>query len=247
MSSLRQSPLPTLQSLSASFGDVQTLLEPLFFYKYEQLSSALQANSSAPALSAASDSNDELRGRLDAARMQVSAAYVLLDLVWILLKIKGIDHTSHPVMQELERVKSYFKKIQSAQAKEKEEESQPKLDKSAAGRFIRAALVCAAPESLQGKHTKFDEDTSSSSTPKKADKEEQATPKNADDSSAANTPASSSKSKKKKRLAVDPFDGYDKPSTSKQSKPSKSNDDATPSSASASAQKKTKKRSTETE
>ncbi len=67
--------------------------------------------------------------------MQVSAAYVLMDLVWILLKTKGVDPTNHPVMQELERVKSYFGKIKRVQENEKEEPGKGgnKVDRSAAG------------------------------------------------------------------------------------------------------------------
>ncbi len=123
MSSLRQSPLPTLQALSASFTELSTILQPLLAHNYEALNTALQANSSASAATqpdAAEKGEDELHGRLDAARMQVSVAYVLMDLVWILLKTKGVDPTNHPVMQELERVKSYFGKIKRVQDDEKE-------------------------------------------------------------------------------------------------------------------------------
>ena len=66
---------------------------------------------------------------------------MLMDLVWILLKTKGVDTTNHPVMQELERVKSYFGKIKRVQENEDEKEERgARVDRSAAGRFIRAAL-----------------------------------------------------------------------------------------------------------
>ncbi len=119
----------TLQALSASFTELSTILQPLLAHNYEALNTALQANSSASASTqtdAADKGEDELHGRLDAARMQVSVAYVLMDLVWILLKTKGVDPTNHPVMQELERVKSYFGKIKRVQDDEKEPKEEQK-------------------------------------------------------------------------------------------------------------------------
>ncbi|KAJ1030117.1 hypothetical protein NDA16_000817 [Ustilago loliicola] len=204
MSSLRQSPLPTLQALSSSFSDLSAILQPLLAHNYEQLNSALQANSS----TTQNATEDELHGRLDAARMQVSAAYVLMDLVWILLKTKGVDPTNHPVMQELERVKSYFGKIKRGQDNEKEPAEQQKgmkVDRSAAGRFIRAALA-REPGSTPGKHTKF-EDESANKEGQKTDGE--ATPSKKEAAAATATPSSN----KKKRPAMDPFEGYDKPKT----------------------------------
>ncbi|SPO42610.1 related to LRP1 - nuclear exosome-associated nucleic acid binding protein [Moesziomyces antarcticus] len=213
MSSLRQSPLPTLQALSASFTELSTILQPLLAHNYEAINTALQANSSASASTqpdAAEKGEDELHGRLDAARMQVSVAYVLMDLVWILLKTKGVDPTNHPVMQELERVKSYFGKIKRVQDDEKEPKNEQKgsrVDKSAAGRFIRAALA-GEPGSTPGKHTKFDDDASPAKPEKKQETKEAETGSAAEE--VKTTPAG-----KKKRPAMDPFEGYDKPKTPK--------------------------------
>lgn len=207
MSSLRQSPLPTLQALSSSFTDLNSILQPLLAHNYEALNAALQSNSST-----AEKSEDELHGRLDAARMQVSVAYVLMDLVWILLKTKGVDPTHHPVMQELERVKSYFGKIKRVQDNEKEPETNEKatrVDRSAAGRFIRAALA-GEPGSTPGKHTKFDDDAAEKKEAEKVEDVVTPAKKSASTAAAAATPAS-----KKKRPAMDPFEGYDKPKTPK--------------------------------
>ncbi|CDS00150.1 related to nuclear regulator [Sporisorium scitamineum] len=203
MSSLRQSPLPALQALSSSFTDLTAILQPLLAHNYEQLNAALQSNSSQD------NAGDELHGRLDAARMQVSVAYVLMDLVWILLKTKGVDPTNHPVMQELERVKSYFGKIKRVQEDEKEPEQGAKLDRSAAGRFIRAALA-GEPGSTTGKHTKFDEENETPSEAKATPSQKTASPAPAAAPAATSTPSS-----KKKRPAIDPFEGYDKPKTPK--------------------------------
>nr|WJN24844.1 homeodomain transcription factor bE [Tranzscheliella williamsii] len=199
MSSLRQTPLPTLQALSASFTDLSTVLEPLLDHKYESLNAALQKNSSAATASASSSGDvDELGGRLDAARLQVSVAYVLMDLVWILLKTKGVDATSHPVLQELERVKGYFGKIKRVQEAANEEGERPAVDRSAAGRFIRAALAANGDTPTVAKHTKFDDDAATK--PIEAAPEPAAPPKP--------TPT-------RKRPAMDPFAGYDAPSTHK--------------------------------
>lgn len=206
MSSLRQSPLPTLTALSSTFTELTTILQPLQAHNYEQLNAALQANSSASEKAA----EDELHGRLDAARMQVSVAYVLMDLVWILLKVKGVDPTNHPVMQELERVKSYFGKIKRVQEQEKEPEQQhngSKVDKSAAGRFIRAALA-GEPGSTPGKHTKFEDEPTEKVEQAKASPSKRVMP-----AAAATTVATPTS--QKKRPAMDPFEGYDKPKTPK--------------------------------
>lgn len=232
MSSLRQSPLPTLQALSSSFTDLNTILQPLLSHNYEALNAALQANSSTK-----DAAEDELHGRLDAARMQVSVAYVLMDLVWILLKTKGVDATNHPVMQELERVKSYFGKIKSVQEKEKEPSADKgmKVDRSAAGRFIRAALA-GEPGSSTGKHTKFDEETEVNQPATEA-KVEKETPRRKEvEVKATSTPASG----KKKRPAMDPFEGYDRPKTPKTDSPAKSTD-STAASTPSKKQKKSKK------
>ncbi|KAJ1028917.1 hypothetical protein NDA18_002939 [Ustilago nuda] len=241
MSSLRQSPLPTLKTLSFSFTDLSNILQPLLAHNYEQLNSALQANSS----TTQNASKDELHGRLDAARMQVSVAYVLMDLVWILLKTKGVDPMNHPVMQELERVKSYFGKIKRVQDNEKEPAAQgekgTKVDRSAAGRFIRAALA-GEPGSTPGKHTKFN-DESAEKKDKQVEKKEveqaeaEATPSKKE-ATAAGT--GTSLSNKTKRPAMDPFEGYNKPKTPKTAPatPSKKT-----SSAASSPSKKQKKKS----
>lgn len=70
-----------------------------------------------------------------------------------------------------------------------------KLDRSAAGRFIRAALASGA-----GKHTKFDEDGSPAASPAPAAEED----KEEEEKSAPSTPAPAPASKRPK---CDPFEG----------------------------------------
>ena len=73
MSSLTKSPLPTLQAVSSSFAALQEVLEPLLGeHTLEAITQTLQER----------EDPSDLEGRLDSARLQVSVAYVLLDLVW---------------------------------------------------------------------------------------------------------------------------------------------------------------------
>lgn len=58
------------------------------------------------------------------------------------LRINGIKAKDHPVMRELARVRQYMEKIKSAEENEARQNGAGlHLDKSAAGRFIKAALV----------------------------------------------------------------------------------------------------------
>ena len=56
------------------------------------------------------------------------------------LRLNGVDAKRHAIFRELTRVKQYFEKIQSAENVEAKRENLV-LDKSAAGRFIKHALV----------------------------------------------------------------------------------------------------------
>ncbi|PWN52187.1 hypothetical protein IE53DRAFT_385382 [Violaceomyces palustris] len=221
MSSLSRSPLPTLRALDSSLSQLDRILQPLLANQsFKTLNEDLQSGSSVQKKERKGNKDgdkeeggkeeeeetNELAGRLDSARMQVSLAYVLLDLIWIYLKTKGIDPTNHPVMSELERVKSYFTKIKSVQdAEGKEQEKHTRLDKSAAGRFIRAALA-----SGNGTHTRFEGESKDGEEEEEEDVEEKegksGEKKESEEDGAA-------KVGKKGRVIQDPFEGYDKPST----------------------------------
>lgn len=54
------------------------------------------------------------------------------------LRLKGVDALQHPVYREITRVKQYFDKMKALQ---QPEEPTMKLDKEAAGRFIKHGLV----------------------------------------------------------------------------------------------------------
>lgn len=57
------------------------------------------------------------------------------------LRLNGTDVKDHPIRTELSRVRNYVQKIKEAQAAPRD----MALDKEAAGRFIKAALVCPTP------------------------------------------------------------------------------------------------------
>ncbi|PWN95405.1 hypothetical protein FA09DRAFT_362783 [Tilletiopsis washingtonensis] len=208
-------PAPTLATLRSALATLTSTLDPLLASPLSALAQQLESGSSQTQAKHAERvqtksgeaSRAELDGRLDAARLNVSVAYVLLDLVWMYLKVEGIDPATHPVVPELERVKGYFAKIAAAQ-KLNEEKAEPRsrVDATAAGRFIKAALdKGAAP---QGQHTRFEKkgEASSSSDSSSSDG-------SSDEEAPAPAPAavtsSKEKGKGKAKQSLDPYAGYE--------------------------------------
>lgn len=88
-----------------------------------------------------SETMSSLGGEIEKSKLLVNIGYVLLNLIWSLsphllplstalgidapgvvivyLRTKGIDPDSHPVIPELERIKSYFSKVKHAENPEK--------------------------------------------------------------------------------------------------------------------------------
>lgn len=60
------------------------------------------------------------------------------------LRLHGTSAKDHPVFRELTRVKQYFQKIEGV--KSRDEGRTSKLDKAAANRFIKHALVSSKRE-----------------------------------------------------------------------------------------------------
>lgn len=56
------------------------------------------------------------------------------------LRLHGVNAKEHPIFRELSRVKQYFEKIKNAEAGDAKRTA-TSLDKAAAGRFIKHALV----------------------------------------------------------------------------------------------------------
>ncbi|KAF2397464.1 hypothetical protein EJ06DRAFT_150303 [Trichodelitschia bisporula] len=109
----------SVEQLASSIDDVETALEPL-------LSTAIADYTAQLPL-------------LDRAKAYVLAAYTIESLLYSSLRLSGQDAKSHPVFTELQRVRQRFEKIKEVEAGD----TQPSmaLDKSAAQRFISAALA----------------------------------------------------------------------------------------------------------
>ena len=146
---------PLVEDLSSEIDNLTAALEPL-------LQTSLSTSASRLPL-------------LDKAKLYVLATYTIESLLFSYLRLHGTDAKSHPVFQELNRVKSYFSKIQNAEGQGTE--NQKRVDKEAAGRFIKHGLAgndrydreraemrekerAGAKRKLEevsvGKHTRFD-------------------------------------------------------------------------------------------
>lgn len=85
---------------------------------------------------------DRLNSESDALkRMKIANnyAYVLVTLSFAYLKSIGVDTTKHPIMEDLERVKSYMKRYKDASSGVDDEEKK-RVETEQAKRFISAAL-----------------------------------------------------------------------------------------------------------
>ncbi|BGP31436.1 hypothetical protein JCM10296v2_003200 [Rhodotorula toruloides] len=144
-------PSATLATLSTSLDSLETALEPLLAKPFEEVLAD--------------------QDPLVQARLQVLTSYMVHDLIWVYLKTAGIEPSTHPVMQEIERLKGYFGKLKSAEQGVSPDgpadRPRMQLDKSAASRFINAAIsssrasvdpnytdTSAAP-GPSGTHTRF--------------------------------------------------------------------------------------------
>ena len=57
------------------------------------------------------------------------------------LRLNGVNAKEHPVFRELTRVKQYFEKIKAAETVSDKSRPNTQLNKAAANRFIKHALV----------------------------------------------------------------------------------------------------------
>ncbi|KAH3677152.1 hypothetical protein WICMUC_001907 [Wickerhamomyces mucosus] len=114
-------------------------------------------------------------GPLDRIKISNNYAYILTSLSFAYLKSIGIDTSKHPIMDDLNRVKSYVARLKEVENQSKNEEVKSEKDTEAAKRFINAALnsgtgnstvVKGVPEpaissaSFKGTHTKFKDESS---------------------------------------------------------------------------------------
>ena len=78
---------------------------------------------------------------LDRAKLNVLLVYSIESLLFSYLKLNGVPAKEHPVFRELTRVKQYFEKIKDAEVGPPKAQPTLTLNKEAAGRFIKHALV----------------------------------------------------------------------------------------------------------
>jgi len=77
---------------------------------------------------------------LEAAKLQVAMAYAINTLIFLYLKTEGVSPSDHPVKAELDRIRSYFKKVKDLSEKENPSKRTLVVNKDAAARFINHAL-----------------------------------------------------------------------------------------------------------
>ena len=127
---------PLIESLDENIDDLEETLEPL-------LRNAL------------SDTAGKLP-LLDKAQLYVLVTYAIESILFCMpgqvkslirdslivtayLRLNGVNSKEHPVFRELTRVKQYFEKVKAAESVGTKQNAT--LDKAAAGRFIKHALV----------------------------------------------------------------------------------------------------------
>ncbi|KAL5337571.1 Sas10/Utp3/C1D family-domain-containing protein [Aspergillus crustosus] len=84
---------------------------------------------------------------LDKAKFHVLITYTLESLIYSYLRLRGVEAKEHPVFRELTRVKQYNEKIKLLEAGP--EKRSMRLDKQAAGRFIKHGLAGNEKNDLQ--------------------------------------------------------------------------------------------------
>ncbi|KAF8640459.1 hypothetical protein AX17_000123 [Amanita inopinata Kibby_2008] len=115
-----------LASLASSLDDLELLLQPLLSQTLPESVMALEP--------------------IQQAKLQTVLPYLVYDLIFIYLKARGIDPKSHSVVSELDRVKQYFEKIANAENSGTSRSLSTKIDKDAAGRFIKNAILQASKQ-----------------------------------------------------------------------------------------------------
>ncbi|KAK5133441.1 hypothetical protein LTR08_007683 [Meristemomyces frigidus] len=114
-------------------SDVQALVDD-FGGNIDDLEEAL-----APLLQTALSASTSKLPLLDKAKLYVLATYAIESILFSALRLNGVDAKSHPVFQELTRVKEYFEKIKRAENAGAKRNTA--VDKDAAGRFIKHGLA----------------------------------------------------------------------------------------------------------
>ncbi|XP_062375926.1 nuclear nucleic acid-binding protein C1D [Sardina pilchardus] len=80
--------------------------------------------------------NEQKLDPLEQAKLDLMSAYALNSLFWMYLVTQGINPKEHGIKQELERIRAHMNKVKEITDRKKA----ARLDKGAAGRFVRNAL-----------------------------------------------------------------------------------------------------------
>jgi len=107
--------------------------------KFEELDESLTdlQNSLKPFLKMpVTDIREKVKDPLENAKLDLMVAYTANSLFWTYLITQGIDPKTHPIKDELLRIKQYMGKIKLAE----EKKTMARVDTSAAKRFVRNAL-----------------------------------------------------------------------------------------------------------
>ncbi|ORY78884.1 hypothetical protein BCR35DRAFT_304905 [Leucosporidium creatinivorum] len=219
-------PTVALSQLSNSLTTLEQALSPLLSTPFDNLKSGPEGSEGVEPLLQ--------------ARLEVLTGYVVHDLVWIYCRTAGVDPNTHPVLQELLRLKSYFDKLKNAE-EPVVEKARPQLDKAAATRFINAAINSSRPRvpadytptagpstpqelGEKGTHTRFEE--AEGDVERLLESEEDDDDEEEKEEEVAEKERKEKEKEQKKvksgRPKMDPFAGYDSPSTKPSSKSKKS-------------------------
>ncbi|ESZ89632.1 hypothetical protein SBOR_9981 [Sclerotinia borealis F-4128] len=178
---------------------------------------------------------------LDKAKLYTLVTYAIESILFSYLRLNGVNAREHPVFTELTRMKQYFEKIKLTENPPVAAERNLKLDKGAAGRFIKAGLSGNDKYDLQRaeqiakerakSHIRFEELSKKRKVDEDVTEPDKAKSKTSDEhddfsstSDTSNSPAPvAHKSKKSKTAKVGaPVDAREDSSTASNSKSKKS-------------------------
>ncbi|GMK58024.1 hypothetical protein CspeluHIS016_0500560 [Cutaneotrichosporon spelunceum] len=111
-------PAATLRDLDVSLDTIEAALAPLLAHPLNETRSAL--------------------GAIERAKLDVLVAYTVNNLVWMYLRMRGIEPDTHGVAKELERVRGYYGKVRDAE--DGKPTTRTRIDKDAAKRFITHSI-----------------------------------------------------------------------------------------------------------
>lgn len=105
---------------------------------------------------------------LEVARMHLMVSYTINTLFYVYLKTQGLPTASHPVLEELERVKAYIRKVK--EVSQAQAQARGAAPEAAAQRFISDALAGTSGRApaAQSASTPMDEDGAKAPPPQAA-------------------------------------------------------------------------------